>query len=786
MRNLLLLCIAFISSHAIFAQTNIKGVVLEKNSKTPIEFATVVAGDKTTNLPITGTTTTEDGSFSFETKAKDFYIEVSFLGFIPYRLDEYVIEKGTINIGTIYLEEDSKSLEEVTIAGEKSTVEFKLDKRVFNVGKDLSSTGASALEVLDNVPSVNVDIEGEITLRGNSGVQILINGKPSVLASEESNALGTLTADMIEKVEVVTNPSAKNEAEGAAGIINIVLKKNEKKGLNGSITVNTGIPNNHSVGLSLSMRTEKVNLFSQVGAGYRTFPSEGNGVNRDLTSNVAIENESDAKKNENFYNLILGTDFNINPLNVITVSGNFAFERETEQADIYYDRFDALNTLTDRWLRTDETKATNPKWQYDVQYKKEFKRHKEQAFTLSATGDFFGKDKTSAYVDNYLTSVDSTDRQNSNTNFKEAEYTFKMDYVHPFDRKAIIEVGAQYQMNDVTNDFLVDEFVGGAFEVNPSLSNIFKYNQDVIGVYGTTGYDGEKWGFKVGVRMEHTILNTLLENTNERNDQKYTDFFPSAHLSYKIKPSIQMQIGYSRRISRPNLWNLNPFNNIRNNFNIRTGNPDLLPSYSHSGEFATISKLRKGSVNSSIFYLYTDDVVERVNVFEDNINYSRPENIGNNHAFGFELNGKYTPIKWITMNAEFNFNYFIRKGTFENTSFDFNGNRYNARGGIKFKLPAEVDLEVTLNYRSKFKTLQGTRGNSFHADLGLRKKVLKGKGSINLSIRDIFATRRYEFVNDQPNFYLQSAFQRGQFVTIGFSYGFGKGEAMVFSGNKRF
>ena len=262
-------CFLLAMSNAFAQNTTITGKIVEENSGQPIAFTTVMVADNETKKPIDGTTTLDDGTFSLETTATDFYIEVSFLGFQTKTFGQPPTPSPTIDLGTISLSEDAQQLQEVVVEGEISRTEFKLDKRVFNVGKDLSSTGASALEVLNNVPSVNVNIEGQVSLRGSQGVQMLINGKPSIIASEEGNALGTITADMIDRVEVITNPSAKYDAEGTSGIINIVLKKEERKGLNGSISVNTGTPAGNSVGVSLNRRTEKFNLFSQLGVGVR-------------------------------------------------------------------------------------------------------------------------------------------------------------------------------------------------------------------------------------------------------------------------------------------------------------------------------------------------------------------------------------------------------------------------------------------------------------------------------------------------------------------------------------
>ena len=238
--------------------------IIEKFSNQPIPFANILLGNKTSLENISGVTSADDGSFSVLSSQKDIYLEISFIGYETIRMEKIELNKDFIDLGLIMMEKKAEMLADVELRGDKSETEFKLDKKVFNVGKDLSSSGASVLEVLDNIPSVTVSIEGQVSLRGNSGVQILINGKPSVLTSEGGNALGSITAEMIDKVEVITNPSAKYEAEGTAGIINIVVKKDDRKGLNGSFTLNYGQPENNSIGLSLNRRTKKFNLFTQI------------------------------------------------------------------------------------------------------------------------------------------------------------------------------------------------------------------------------------------------------------------------------------------------------------------------------------------------------------------------------------------------------------------------------------------------------------------------------------------------------------------------------------------
>ncbi len=786
MKNIILIFVIFTSQLLSAQRTSISGKIIDNTTKTPLEFVTVAVYDTTTQKPIGGTTTVENGTFELNTKAKKFYIKITFIGFKTKKITHFTRKNNRVTLGTILLEENAQTLKEVVVRGEKSTTEFKLDKRVFNVGKDLSSTGASALEVLNNVPSVTVNIEGQVSLRGTSGVQMLINGKPSVLASEEGNALGTVTADMIEKIEVITNPSAKYDAEGTGGIINIVLKKNEKKGLNGSVTLNTGTPNNHSIGVSLNKRTEKFNLFSQFGVGYRTFPHESISINKDFINNSEVNSKGEADKNEQFYNVILGTDYHINDLNVITLSGHFAYEKEKENAETKFNQLQA-NTLTNSWNRLENTNATNPKWQYELQYKKQFKDHKDHNLLVSATGDFFGKDKNSFFENKTIFGGKANTQQKSHTNFKEAEYTYKLDYTHPFSQKYVFELGSQYQLNDVTNDYSVSNFSGGTWVNDNQLTNIFDYDQNVYAIYGTIGYEGEKWGLKTGVRVENTYLKTHLENTNETNKKDYTDVFPSVHTSYKFADGFSLQAGYSRRISRPRLWDLNPFFGIRNAFNMFTGNPNLKPEYSDSYEISSIHKINKASFSMSLYHRYTTDIMEDVVTFANNVSVKKPENIGTNKATGFEMNGKYSPTRWLSFNGDFNYNYFDRKGSFDNQNFDFTGKRWRTRLTTKMKLPAKFDIEISGNYRSKYKTYQSENAGNWFANLGLRKKILNGKGVINVSVRDVFASRIRETTSIRANeFYSYSKHQRGRFITIGFSYGFGKGEAMAFSGNKRF
>jgi outer membrane receptor protein involved in Fe transport len=772
----------------LFAQQNtyeIKGVIVDQSSQQPIPFATVVVGDKSSLETITGVTTTDDGSFTVLSPLRDIYLEISFIGYKTLTREDIRINGKGIDLGTIALSEQSEMLNEVEVRGEKSTMEFKLDKRVFNVGKDLSSAGASALEVLDNVPSVTVSIEGQVRLRGNAGVQILINGKPSVLTSEGGNALGSITAEMIDKVEVITNPSAKYEAEGTAGIINIVIKKDERKGINGSFTLNYGQPDNNSVGLSLNRRTEKFNLFTQIGYGVRNYPREGKNKNDNFLTNTQVLTEGTQYRNEEFYNIILGTDYYINPQNVINLSGFYAFEAEDQPSNTNVKKYQNNTQLTSEWNREEVTTAGNPKYQYEFIYKRDFLDDEDHDLIFSATGNLFSKDQSSEFFNTTVLGSDIFDDQQTSTFFREAVHTFKLDYTHPFGEVWKVEGGFQYANNDVSNDFEVKDELDGQWMVNTGLTNVFEFVQGVMGVYVMVAYESDTWGVQLGLRTENTRVNTLLVNTDEKNKQNFTDLFPSMNTSYKFSKSFSLQAGYSRRIYRPRLWDLNPFFNIRNSFNYRKGNPNLRSEYSDSYEISAIYLKGITSLNMSLYQLYTTNTIESVTTFQNNISVSGPENLGTKRVNGIELNGKITPSKKIVINGDFNYNSFDRKASWQNQSFDFKGNNWSSEITSKFKFPKDLDLELSWNYQSGFKTIDGESAPSQFLNLGARKKLLKSKGVISVNIRDLFATRVRENQTIRKDFNIWSRSVYGRFWVIGFSYGFGKGEAMEFRGRRR-
>lgn len=766
----------------------VKGKIIDKKSKLPLEYATISLLEKTNNSFLNGSITNKQGEFELETKENNFYLKINFLGYKELVIKDFKIKNNEVDFKNIIIQANQETLDDVVISAEKSQTVFKLDKRVFNVGSDLSTAGGSALDVLNNVPSVDVNLEGSVSLRGNSNVQILINGKPSVLTSGNSNTLGTITADMIERIEVITNPSAKYDAEGTSGILNIVLKKSEKKGLNGSVSINTGVPNNHSIGISINRRTEKLNLFSQLGIGKRTFDKnfEGKTINKKSANQSILDSKSSGEKNEQFYNILLGTDYHINSLNVITLSGHYGYEIEDETSKTDYSLSSSANEMIYKSQRNEITEATNPKWEYDLQYKKSFTENKDRSLIMSAKGSFFGKDKTSDFVNSGEVGNTNNLKQNAKTDFSEAEYTFQLDYTHPFSEGNVFETGTKYKIEKLTNDYQVNDLVNNIWKSNVNYTNVFEFDQKILGTYFTYSYELEKFGIKAGLRVENTQLETILKNENKKNIRNYIDYFPSVHTSYKFTKKFSLQLGYSRRIYRPHMWDLNPFNSLRDNMNMFTGNPYLKPEYTNSFELTGIQNFEMASFNIAAFHRRTNNVINETVTVEENASITSPKNIGESFNTGVEVNGKTEPFRWLAFLGDFNWTHYRRTGNYESQDFDFENTKWSARFTSKFKLPAHIDVEFKVRYRSKYKELEQDMAENFSANFGIRKKLLKGRAIINLSVRDAFNTNRHKFSSSTSSYYFSENHWHGRHITLGFSFGFGKGEAMEFSGNKMF
>lgn len=789
-QKILSLCI-FLSitfSATLYAQhlKQVSGEIANKNSKQGISYATIMVYTISDSL-VHGSISDEEGQFSFSDFTEPYYIKIECLGFQNKTINSEELKNIIQSNSRIYLEEDSQLLREFEVRAEQSEMEFKLDKRVFNVGQDVISQGGSALDVLNNVPSVDVNIEGAVSLRGNSNVLILINGKASVLT--QGNAIGTITADMIDKVEVITNPSAKYSAEGTTGIINLIIKKEDKKGWNGALTINTGIPNNHSLGFSLNRRTEKFNLFSQMGVGYRTFPSSSKSYTIDKTQEIqsVFYTDSEAEKNEQFYNIVLGADYHISKFQMLTLTGHYGYEIEDENSTTNYKNRTVNQVTTSESIRKEKTESTNPKWEYSLDYEKKFSEKEKQKLTASFKGSYFGKDKNSSFTSQEILGATEEASQKTKNNFSEALFSFQSDYKHPFTENSILESGVKYEVSNLNNDYQYYNLEGADWQLNDLYSNQFDYQQKIAAAYTTYSHEWKKWSFLAGLRFENTDIHSVLKNTQEANNQNYSHLFPSLHASYKILNDLSAQLGYSKRIHRPRMWDLSPFATIRDIYNIEVGNPELQPELTDSYELTGISTWKKISLNASIFYRKTNNVITEVINVDGPQTITTIENIGKSNDGGLEVNGKWEALKYLSFLLDGQISIYRRFGEYQDSSFNFQSSYWSSRLTTKVKLPADIDIEIRGRYRSDYQDLQTNKLAEYYMDLGIKKKILKGRAVINLSVSDVFDTRGHTNVSDETDFYRYTENRRGgRRITLGFSFGFGKGEAMEYSGQKMF
>lgn len=806
-RNHLILCVTllsfFISLHSAFSQrlggdqrqgerpkAIIKGKVIDGTTGQPLDYATITILSKRDSSLVTGGITDDKGLFTIETKMGKYFAQIDFLAFETKTIERIPLGKGQFlaDLGTIPLTPDAHTLGEVEVRAEKSQMQMSLDKRVFNVGKDLANTGASAEDILDNVPSVAVDVEGNVSLRGSDNVRILIDGKPSGLVGvDNANGLRSLPSNLIDKVEVITNPSARYEAEGMTGIINIVLKKDKKKGVNGSFDVTTGYPANYGVGVNMNFRREKVNFFVNYGLSYRENMGGGLTYQERFRDNMTfIQDQTRDTDRGGWSNSIrFGADYFINKHNTLT--GSFLYRKSDEDnlsTIIYKDYIGntSLENLQELTNRTDNEKEDETAIQYSLNYKKTFgKKGKELTATIQFEED--SETESSDYLERYFDGnnlpLGRPDLLQDSRNAEgEKQYLFQIDYVNPISKEGKFELGIRSSIRDIRNDYEVNEFDDNVwqplldFRGNP-LSNNFKYDEDIHAAYAIIGDKKGKISYQFGIRGEYSHVVTELIETNELNDRDYFNLFPSAHFTYEFSEKDAIQLSYSRRIQRPRFWYLNPFFTFSDARNQRTGNPNLDPELTHAVELGHIRYFDKGTISSSVYYRYSENTIARSirTVLNDQQTLSRPENLKDEHAYGLEFTIAYNPYKWWRINSDLNFFRAITDGS--NISEGLGSKTYTMRGRAtsRMTLWKKMDVQLRVNYRAPRVTPQGRSKAISSVDLAMNRDILKKKATLTLSVRDLFNTRKYRGEIFLDDFYSDSEFQwRTRTATLTFNY----------------
>ncbi|MEK7253426.1 MAG: outer membrane beta-barrel family protein [Bacteroidota bacterium] len=757
----------------------VSGKILDAESKLPLEFATVTLFSTTDSALVTGGVADAKGAFSIEIGFGSYFAQVEFIAYKALTINPVTIskDKPAMNLGTISLSPEGEILEEIEVRAERSQMQLSLDKKIFNVGKDLANTGGSAADVLDNVPSVTVDVDGNVSLRGGGGVRILIDGRPSALAGASGTGLRNLPANMIDRVEIITNPSAKYEAEGMSGIINIVLKKNRQPGFNGSLDLGGGHPTYFGAAANANWRKNRLNLFGNYGLNYRSSPGKGKQYQEfytDDTTFVTLQFSNRERSGwEKFHRL--GFDYFFNPKNTLTAEFVFETSDEENSNDILYKDFlNRIGIVTGKTFRTDNETTQEPTLEYVLSYKKLFEEEdQELSIEFSYEGD--EEDQRSDYEEHFYPQLglgsDVHTLQRSKTEGGEGIYLLEADYSQPVGEEGSLEVGYRGSLSRVYNDYLVEEFQNDTWQSLPGLSNDFRYNENVQAAYATFGNEFGKFSVQPGLRFEWSDIETKLLQTNEINRQRYGKLFPSLHLSYELPKENALQISYSRRIRRPGDWELNPFFTFSDARNFWSGNPKLKPEFTNSFELGHIKYWEKATLTSAIFYRHSTGVIERLRTVDAEGNsFTRPENLAERDDYGFEFTWTFDLIEAWRLNG--NLNLFRSQTSGEALGQSFETDDFTAFGRVSSRLTLfkKLDIQTTFNYRAPRKTPQGEEKAGYYADLGVSLDVLKNNGTLTLSVRDVFNTRRRRSVSRGEDFFTESNFKRARQATLTASY----------------
>lgn len=729
------------------------------------------------SVMMTGVVSDEHGNFSLRVKEGNYLLKISFLSYEDKWIDRFSMAGSDVDLGKITLASASKVLDAVIVQGEKSQMELHLDKRVFQVGKDLSNVSGSASEILDNVPSVAVDVEGNVSLRGSQNVRILIDGRPSGLTGiSTADALRQLQGNLIESVEVITNPSARFDAEGEVGIINIILKKERKKGINGSFSINGGYPDNYGAAFNLNFRKRDLNFFASYGVNYRSNPGTGETYSAfTKPDTVFFRQTSKRTRSDLSHNIRGGLDYYFDDKTILT--GSFvvrASEGNNTSKNIYRD-YDKDNVLVNTVVREEEEEEPEINTEFALSLKKDYER-KGQSLTADLKWIDNNETEYTVFRETELPSTNVLRQRGENTE-DERNILIQTDYTHPIGKNGKVETGYKSTLRVINNNFLIEERnEENGWGVKSDLNNNLIYTENIHALYFIAGNEIGNFAWQGGIRGELSDIIVELKKTNDRNFQTYVNVFPSAHLSYKLSQDRTLQLSYSYRLSRPRFRDLMPFSNYSDVRSINVGNPNLRPEYTHSIEGGFLVNWEAGSLLSSAYYRYRTGVVQQIQ-FRDSTVFtsSMPVNLGHQDAYGLEFNLSFNPVKWWRLNTSANFFRAITAGAYEDTNYASDTYTWTTRTTSRLTFAGIWDFQTGFNYRAPRITVLGRDRSQYFIDLGLSRDLLKGNGTVTFAVRDLLNSRKFRSVidreSDKENFYSEREFQwRARQFLLTFTY----------------
>lgn len=741
----------------------ISGVVIDEANKLPVEYANIVLYSSKDSSVVSGIIADNKGNFKLEKLSFGrFYAEVSFIGYKKKILQNIALnpKQGTdIDLGKIFLEKNIEAIGEVEVIADKRLIEYKIDKKIINVSQDIISSGGTAVDVLENTPSIKTDIDGNVLLRGSSSFKVLVDGKPSIM--ESSEILQQIPASSIENIEIITNPSAKYDPEGVSGIINVVLKKQKESGFNGIVNIKLATFGNYGGDALFNYRTGKFNFFAGGGIDNNLRQGVGNSLRESNINDTTffLSKDVDNFRGHNGANIKAGFDFNLNDFNSLSIGGeirNGGFQRGANDNTHFYS---LPSNIESYYITENKIDADNLSYAINSSYLYKFKQKKHE---LLYTGvySYSNVKRTNTlletYTDNNWNEL-SYNPENSKSEELGISYNtdIKLDYSKPFDEKAKLESGYQYRNYNNKKDYVNKryDYDSDIWSEIDSLFNSMNYNRSIHAAYSTYSNEFKGFEFLIGIRGEYSnrIINQNI--TKEKFTNSRIDFFPSLHISKQISKVFQTQLSYSRRINQPREYFLDPFILYLDKYTVRKGNPNLIPEFSDSYELNLQAKFEKYLISIETYRRQTNNLIERVSSLnENNIMVYSFENINKDQSIGIEMMLNMDLKKWLTINTSANvFNYSI-SGTLYNTDISQSTNTWNLKVNSTFKIKSDTRIQLNANYDAPTIEPQQKEAASYMIGIAIKQDFFKRKISVTLNLRDIFNTWKYDSYTYGSNF----------------------------------
>lgn len=763
----------------------IKGKVFDKETNAPLESATVQIYRTKDSTLVTGAETDSKGEYSIDVKGGKYNMKVTYVSYSNVAINGILINAQTPvhDAGIIKLSQGLTTTDVIEVTSEKDFMETQLDKKVFNVEKSLVSEGGSATDVLKTIPSVTVDVDGNVSLRGSSNVKFLVNGKQSgLIGSDPTNSLQQISANSIDRIEVIDNPSAKYDPDGESGIINIIMKKTEESGYNASMTVNAGTGDKYNPSMNFNYKNKNFNLYGSY--SYRLFNMTGNNNSErtNLFGTSPFYFDQNSSNHFQFKGNVVnfGFDYLMDKTNTLSLSGTYNNRDRTINQNMSFSNINSLGDITQKYERYNKEVHNGTALEFDLSFDHKFDKPK-QNFTASLSFSSNTDDETlNSNQLNYVPAINPL-LQNTYTTGKFTLGTMQMDYVHPLsDDKTSdsrIELGYKGTLRNTSSNFTSETFdsIQNTFETNALLANNFDYKEQIHSLYGLYVNNYKDFKYQFGLRIEEAITNSNLITTNQNYDYNYFSFFPSAFFAQKIGLTNELQLNYSRRINRPRLGMLNPFIDYSDPLNLSQGNPYLRPEYVNSFQFGYTKYLTFATLSSDIFYKQTNDLMTRITTADSSgATMTTFNNLSSSKSYGLELTMNGHPFKWWNFNADATYFRTLLNGNDQNAALSNDNYSYTAKLSNNFSVTNLFDLQISYNYQGPTVLAQGRMDPVQSFDVAVKKDILNGKGSIGFRVSDLFNQVKYTSITNGIGFVQEMTrirSSRNAFIT--FSYRFG-------------